>query len=230
MARAGKHTRRGKAGGARVIVRGGLVRGQNKAAMTSYTTFGEAAGQALIPYDELPANVQTALVNSFNRVQTAADDGAIGSAMAGVGFCYENPQQLYCACVNAPIAAAECIFAPCSEYANLDPRSNAGAAYVKTNQQQVLNDASKLCPTSVNCEQVFIMGGSGNIANNVSQTQNCGGVVNVFVTNVKAHPFLAVVVLVLVLSVAMLLADGRGKKGELALPPPGQEFPRELTE
>ena len=69
-----------------------------------------------------------------------------------------------------------------------------------------MDDAQKLCPTTISCTQVFEMGGKDNIATGVSQVMNCGGVIETFVTNIQAHPFLAIVLLVLILSVLMLFS------------------------
>jgi hypothetical protein len=162
--------------------------------MTSYKDFVWAD-----PHGTLPVDFQNAIQASADNTQTDADDDLIGSAIVGEGYC-SQPQyerQVYCSCVNAPVAYPECIFKPCS---------NSARAYKTVQMRKVMDNAQKLCPTSVNCTQVFEMGGEDNIASGVSQVMNCGGVVETFVTNIQAHPFLAVVLLILVLSVLMLFS------------------------
>ena len=187
--------------------------------MTSFTNFTGIDP----PVDRLAPDARTAILRSQAGTQTPADDNVIGSALSGTGLCAEDhfKQQLYCACVNAPVANPECIFAACA---------NQQDAYKTTQMQKVINDAAKLCPTTVNCTQVFEMGGSRNIATGVVQTMNCGGIVETFITNIQAHPFLAVVVLVLVLSVFMLVS-GAGKRSSApakTLPPPELVMPADL--
>ena len=148
----------------------------------------------------------------------------MGSALTGYGYCAAPAyrQQIYCACVNAPIAFPECVFGPC---ANSDGQMGA---YKTTNMQEVVTSASKNCPQTVNCTQVFQMGGSGNIASGVAQSMNCGGVVNNMITNIQAHPLLAIVVLVLILSVVMLVSDSEessSKGPSKTLPPPELVIP-----
>jgi len=186
--------------------------------MTSFTTFTGIDP----PVDQLPADFKTAILSSQAGTQTPTDDNVIGSALSGSGYCAQDhyKQQLYCACVNAPVANPECIFAACA---------NQSDAYKTTQMQKVVNDAAKLCPATVNCTQVFEMGGSSNIASGVTQTMNCGGIVETFITNIQAHPFLAVVVLIFIVSVVMLVS-GSGKKPSpaKALPPPELIMPANL--
>ena len=151
------------------------------------------------PNETLPPDFQAAIQASIDEKQTNADDDLIGSAIAGEGYCSQPryAQQVYCACVNAPVAYPECIFKPCS---------NSARAYKTVQMRNVMDNAQKLCPTTISCTQVFEMGGKDNIATGVSQVMNCGGVIETFVTNIQAHPFLAIVLLVLVLSALMLFS------------------------
>lgn len=187
--------------------------------MTSFTTFRGTDP----PVDKLPPDFRTAILNSQAGKSTPADDNVIGSALAGAGYCSQDEfkKQLYCACVNAPIANPECIFAPCTNYTQ---------AYKTTAMQDVLTNTQKNCPTTVNCTQVFEMGGSGNIASGVSQTMNCGGVVETFITNIQTHPFLAIVVLILIISVIMLVSAPRARQssGDKPLLPPDLVIPIEF--
>jgi hypothetical protein len=195
--------------------------------MTSYTVFGDPAGFPATNFNELPPAFQTAMSNSQKGRSTLTDDNNMGSALTGYGYCADPTyrQQIYCACVNAPIAFPECVFLPC---ANSD---GLMGSYKTSNMQKALEDASKNCPQTVNCTQVFQMGGSGNIAPGVSQSMNCGGVVNNMITNIQAHPFLTIVVLVLILSVVMLVS-GSGKSSSKGpsktLPPPQLVMPSTL--
>lgn len=204
--------------------------------MTTYTTFG---GDVSLPQLEKDApDFHAAVVAStacytalktggkcdLTAYEAAGYDSAVGSAASGYGHC-ANPtyrQMTYCSCVNAPISNAECVFGPCSDGAN---------SYMTTRMLAQMSDAAKNCPQAVNCQQVFEMGGSGNIASNVAQTMSCGGVVNNMITNIQAHPFLAIVVLVLILSVVMLVS-GSGKSASKGpsktLPPPQLVMPSTL--
>lgn len=202
----------------------------NNGAMTTYQKFG---GDVNIP--ELPAEFAAA-VNASIACQAAQAtpagcdlaayqagnyDETIGSAQWGYGFCADPKyrQMTYCACVNAPIANPECIFQACT---------NSPHAYVNTKMMPTVKDRSTNCPKSVNCQQIFEMGGSGNVADRVSQSQNCGGVVNNFVTNIEAHPALAIAILVLIISVMMLISgSGNGKRDKpvKTLPPPELVMP-----
>lgn len=169
--------------------------------MTTFTTFTGVNP----PVDQLPADFQTAILDSQSGAQTPTDDNVIGSALSGSGYCAQDAfkQQLYCACVNSPVPNPECIFAPCANQAD---------AYKTVQMQKIANDAQQMCPTTVNCTQVFEMGGSNNIASNVSQTMNCGGVVETFITNIEAHPIIAILILILVISTIWLVSEPDGKK------------------
>ena len=195
--------------------------------MTSYTEFGAPAGFKSTDFSQLPAAFQTAMSNSHKGTPTPADDNNMGSALTGFGYCADPiyRQQVYCACVNAPIAYPECVFGPCANY------NGQTGAYKTTNMQKALTNANKNCPPAVNCTQVFQMGGSDNIASGVPQTMSCGGVVNNMITNIQAHPFFSIVVLVLILSVVMLVS-GSGKSSSKGpsktLPPPQLVMPTTL--
>ena len=202
--------------------------------MTTYQNFGND-----VPISQLPADFAAA-VNASIACQAAQQGGktpcdlvayqakgydtTVGSAQEGYGYC-ANPtyrQMTYCSCVNAPVANSECIFQACT---------NGDHSYKNVLQLALLSNGSKNCPQSVNCQQVFEMGGSDNVASQVAQTQSCGGVVNNMVTNIQAHPFLAIVVLILVLSVVMLVSgSGRGasKGPSKTLPPPELVMPSTL--
>jgi hypothetical protein len=195
--------------------------------MTSYTEFGAPAGFPSTDFKDLPKPFQVAMANSQKGTSTPTDDNNIGSALTGYGYCADPAyrQQVYCACVNAPIAFPECVFGPC---ANSDGQMGS---YKTTNMHKAMANASKNCPQTVNCTQVFQMGGSNNIASGVSQSMSCGGVVNNMITNIQAHPFLAIVVLVLILSVVMLVSgSGKSSSKEPAktLPPPQLVMPSML--
>lgn len=138
--------------------------------MTTFTEFGVAAGYPSTPLAQLPAAFQAAMNNAQTGKQTAADDLNMGSVAQGSGYC-ANPafrQQLYCACVNAPIAYPECIFGACANAAG--PQGS----YKTTAMQATVGNAEKECPSSVTCIQVIEMGGSDNVASNVTQELNCG--------------------------------------------------------
>lgn len=153
------------------------------------------------------------------KYYAAGYDTVVGSAQQGYGYCADPKyrQMTYCACANAPIANAECVFGPCQ----------IETAYNNTVAQAGLSDLSKNCPKSVNCQQVFIMGGSDNVASDVSQTMRCGGVVNNIVTNVQSNPVLAVVALILILSVVLLASSGwAGRPRAGARVPPALAPPR----
>ena len=79
--------------------------------------------------NNLPGPFKTAILNSQEGTNTLANDAVIGSVAMGSGFCSSDvyKHQLYCACVNAPVAGPECIFAPC------------------TNQSMLHTDAEKAC-------------------------------------------------------------------------------------
>lgn len=194
--------------------------------MTTFVSFG-APGHPDVPASQLPKTFRGAIAVSEKGKSTTATDETIGSALYGFGYCADPKyrQMTYCACVNSPVANPECIFAPCTNSAN---------AYRNTAMQNVLDPArggrEKNCPSTVNCTQVFNMGGSSNIASGVSQTMNCGGVVETFITNIQAHPFLAIVVLVLILSVVMLVSGPRARaaKAPKTLPPPQLVLPESL--
>jgi hypothetical protein len=184
--------------------------------MTAFTSFTGTNP----PVDQLPVDFKTAVRNSQTGRQTLEDDRVIGSALAASGYCAQDKykQQLYCACVNAPVANPECIFAPCA---------NQSDAYKSTQMQRVENDAQKECPTVVNCTQIFDMGGADNIASNVTQSLNCG-VIETFVTSIQAHPLLAVVLFVMMLVSVGLLSAGLGRrptKKAPGLPPPDLVMP-----
>jgi hypothetical protein len=134
--------------------------------MSGFTVFGGGL-HPTTPASLLPADFQTAITNSALGRTTVVDNAVMGSWASGQGYCSMPGfrQQVYCACVNAPVANPTCIFAPC----NLN-----SAAFKTTAMQRVAENAAAQCPQSVNCKQVYDMGGADNVASNVSQTINCG--------------------------------------------------------
>lgn len=168
-------------------------------------------------FSELPAEFQSALISSNSGASTADTDATVGSLASGHGFCSQKPymQTTYCACVNAPVGASECVFAPCT---------NAADSYKTTSMQAVLADAATQCPQAVNCIQTFDMGGSGNVASHVQMTQNCNSTTSQFIEPLAAHPFIAVVAIVLVCAIALLVAGPPAATFAAALPPPATVF------
>lgn len=184
----------------------------------TYTSFGGDITLAELARAEPAAH--GAIVRSMRGAQTISDDEAIGGASLGYGFCSktdpDDPTKnyatmTYCGCVNAPVANPECIFKHCA---------SAEHAYKNTEMQKVVEDAAKQCPKTVECSQMFIMGGASNIASGVRQTMNCGGTFENIITNIRAHPLMAFVVIVLVLSAAMLITSRR---------PPQEDSPPQLV-
>ena len=158
------------------------------------------------PYS-LPADVQACVMGDQS---TGACDATMGSSQSGLGWCARggNASQTYCACVNAPTPAAACFFAPCT---------NNAFAYIPTKQRDMIRNANgQSCPSgTVICNQIFQVGGSNNVVSNISQ--QCGIITNV--TNViKASPYLAVLLFVLILLLVMVISmkpDDAGSR-----PPP----------
>lgn len=186
--------------------------------MTSFVDFSGTNP----PIDQLPKDFRQAILNSEAGKQTPTDDNVIGSAASGSGYCAQDnfKQQLYCACVNAPVANPECIFNVCA---------NQGAAYKTVQMQRVVENAQKMCPTTINCTQIIEMGGAGNVSSNITQTLNCGGIIDIFTTNIQAHPFLSIVILILILSMVMLVSGSRKKPSEgRSLPPPELVIPENI--
>ncbi len=180
--------------------------------MSSFTRFGPDP-----PFDTLPTDFQSALAASSAGKSTASTDSVVGSSGSGLGYCggKEYAQTTYCACVNSPVAASECVFAPCT---------NAVNSYKTTGMQTVLADAADQCPQSVNCIQTFDMGGEGNVASHVEMTQNCNSTTNLFTTPITAHPYICVVVLVMVCALALLVAGPPAATWRTPLPPPSVLF------
>lgn len=154
------------------------------------------------PIDQLPADFQAALAHSQAGTSTPADDAVIGSALAGSGYCAGSAfaHQLYCACVNAPVADPECVFAPCANYT---------AAYKTSQMQKVLADADQNCPATVDCTQVFEMGGDDNVATGISQSMDCGNVVSTIMTSIGDHPVVALILVVLTALLVSVVAGGQ---------------------
>lgn len=137
---------------------------------TSFTEFGTAAQQTAIAHKDLPRDFQYAMIRSSQGVPTAQDDLNVGSVRMGSGYCADPKyrQQLYCACVNAPVTFPECVFSPCAN------ASGITGAYKPIAAQAVLQNASARCPKIINCTQILQMGGSQNVASGVGQAMNCG--------------------------------------------------------
>lgn len=176
--------------------------------MTTYKTFSGTSPSI----DKLPRPFRDAIYASQAKLSNPVWDRIVGSAASGTGYCSstEFRQQLYCACVNAPTADPECVFAACANY---------GSAYKTTEMQSVLQDASKNCPDIVNCTQIVEMGGSGNIASGVRQTLNCGGVVKNIITALGSHSVIAVIFIVLVLLLVIALGPDDNNDAQKLLPP-----------
>ncbi len=185
-----------------------------------------------IPLNQLPACMRSAVEHSIAGTQTDQDDKNmgtlcgpnLGASCGGASitpYCQQDAYKnsIYCACQNTSVAWTECIFAPCNEQE---------AAYKTTAQKKVLD--ADLCPTGLTiCQNITEIGGSGNVSN-VYQNFNCGGVIENFITNIQAHPFIAIVVMVLILSVVMLIVrPGAGsRRSAKTLPPPQLVIPENV--
>lgn len=168
--------------------------------------------------DEAPDFYNCVITSATNNGGTLACDATVGSVISGTGYCAQDKYKAmtYCACVNPPIANALCSFAPCA---------NSTYSYKPTTQVTTVNDQK--CPSSISCFQINEIGGSHNVVSDISQQQNCGGVIQTFVTDLMAHPLIAVVVFILLLSLVLLIIPSRGKT-KAPLPPPSLVLPDEL--
>lgn len=155
--------------------------------MTSTTSFGPDQ-----PISKLRADVKACVTGNTS---TEACDEIMGGLASNQGWCADpnNATQTYCACVNAPSTGynAACFFSPCV---------NNAFAYQNQNQR---NGVLK-CPTNaVICNEIISITGSDNIVSGV--TMECGIITKV--TNViKASPYLAVLLFVLILTLVMVIA------------------------
>ncbi|GFR91214.1 hypothetical protein ElyMa_002586900 [Elysia marginata] len=202
--------------------------------MTAYTAFGNDVSlsdlkstappfhAALVASTACYTALKTGKGCDLQAYEASGHDAVVGSAASGFGYC-SNPiyhRMTYCSCVNAPTSNAECVFGPCTDGTN---------SYMTTRMLSQMSNAAKNCPQVINCRQVFEMGGSKNIASSVTQTMNCGGAVTNMIANIQTHPFLAIVVLVLILSVIMLASGPSTRKGpQKSLPPPQLVMPSTL--
>ncbi len=144
----------------------------------------------------LPGWMRAAIQNSENGKQNESDDMQIGSISSGTGFCSTDrfKHQLYCACVNAPVANPECMFAQCT---------NNAVAYKTTQMAKTMENRSKECPQVVSCQQIIDMGGSDNVTSNIAQELDCGK--NTFISLMGEHPLLVGVICIYLIIFAILL-------------------------
>ncbi len=158
-----------------------------------------------IEFDALPADFRDAINKSQTYTQTLADDQKVGSLRYGFGYCSNNTyaDTPYCACVNAPVANPECVFAPCT---------NFEMGYKTKDMHSVTT--SNQCPNYVNCQQVFDMGGSNNVAPNTNQFLNCNGTVTYFINQMTQHPWVSSVSVILVISIVIVFTSGGSNDDE----------------
>ena len=201
--------------------------------MASPTTFGNDTELETLKNDANTTKFYEAIVASTDCLTGIRDgkacdlkdfaakyDDVVGSASSGYGYCYDPKYRAmgYCACVNSTAPNAECVFGPCTNGAN---------AFMPSRMLSTMTDAKNNCPQEVNCQQIFQMGGTDNIASGVTQSQNCGGVVNNIITNIKSNPIIAVVVFIMIISIVMFISEesAKSKKSPKTLPPPQLVFP-----
>lgn len=207
------------------------------------------------PIDQLPKCMQAALANSRAGTQTEYDDAVMGKlgdpintpvlanirsmtpatyttqndgliieCQAGtptVPYCQQDKYKntVYCACQNVNTPNAVCVFAQCQ---------SSEQAYRSSAQQRQVNDAEKLCPNTVLCQNILTMGGQNNVAN-LYQTSNCGNATNTAIRGARKSPVSTVLVLIMVVLLAAVLALPLNEMREKAAPaarPPGLQTGR----
>jgi hypothetical protein len=149
-----------------------------------YTDFGPDIPLNIIQKND-PDFYACIMESSLGRSTTRCDE-IVGNIKSGLGACSTDKYKTntYCACVNSPIANALCIFAPCAN----DP-----FAYRPTNQIETkFNNA---CPTQISCMQIEAVGGTNNVVNDVTQSQNCGGTENFIQRTLELSPTLLIIVI-----------------------------------
>lgn len=115
------------------------------------------------PVARLPSDFRECVLASAAKSSSAACDAAVGSRVAGFGFCAqpEYADSTYCACVNADLQKPQCVFRPCADSLQ---------AFKPTAMQ-----TKTLCPSTINCASVRGMGGETNVAAGVQAPSNCYG-------------------------------------------------------
>lgn len=180
--------------------------------MTSNTSFGPD-----IPVASLPRDIRQCTTGESASVYQCATGNAsteccdeiMGSLSSSQGWCADplNAAQTYCACTNAPAlgANAACFFSPCA---------NNAFAY----QTRAQRDTASHCPPgTVICSQILEIGGKDNVVSNI--TMQCGIITNVS-NIIKASPYLAVLLFVLILTLVMVIAMRPDDAGMRAPPLP----------
>ena len=163
--------------------------------MTTYTHFNKN-----------PEKINAAFADCIQKSRNTASLGKIGDPGCfsssdewhacdnfALYFCAQeaNKQTSNCACINAKSigGAPLCNFNPCI----------SGGGYIPSLQYTMVKN--KLCPPTINCSQVLELGGESNVASNLTQGLNCGGVES----NMSFNPYIFIVVIILIISVMMLL-------------------------
>ncbi len=174
-------------------------------------------------FNELPSCMQAALTRSKAGTQTAADDAVMGklgspydpsaSKCEGkpiIPYCQQSKYKStdYCACQNVGVPNAVCIFEPCQ---------GSSWAYKTTQQRATAANPAKLCPHEIVCQNIIAVGGKNNVTS-AYQNSNCGGTIQKITSQIKLHPAIFVILLILVVFLAMSIASP-GKKDKKGPPP-----------
>lgn len=164
------------------------------------------------PISSLPSDFQNCLPPNE---PTSACDGIIGSADSGYGMCSDPKYQqtTYCSCVNNQISCPQTAAASCA---------NSSFGYRTFKYTQKFNGVSDqdTCKNSPICVNILDVGGSQNIASNI--TQQCGVITNI--TKVlKTSPVLALITFILIVVLIILMSTNTSSddKEPLLPPPPG---------
>ena len=193
--------------------------GSSKGTCISSTVANFTAGP---PLSSLPSGMQTAINNSIAKKQTTTDDAVMGKlgqpimpgatcdGKAIIPYCQQEAYKdtTYCACQNTTTPYPECASELCQ---------NSTSAYKTVDQREIAENPAKLCPQQNVCISSISAGGTGNIINS-NQSSSCGGTVQKIMNQVKLHPVIAVVILVLIVMLAVLVASPSKKGKDL---PPG---------
>lgn len=174
--------------------------------------------------NELPSCMRDAVTRSINGEQTTTDDmlmGKLGQPYDArkvvcngepiIPYCQQEQFKAtsYCACQNVGVPHAACIFEPCQ---------GAQYAYKTTQQRSILHNPAKLCPQEIVCQNIIDVGGKNNVTQ-AYQNSNCGGTVNKIYSQIRLHPAISLVLLVLIILLAITIAAPSSKKK--SLPPLG---------